>query len=227
MRRILLLLALSSLLLAAWARAGAAQATTVRSIKGQDERGKYQIAWVRLAEGAAAPAVRRSVNADLEREARDHACDPEPNPERRRYLQAWYEMEVTYRSPRLLAIRTSMELWCGPSPVSGPRLLLYDLRTGKRIEVEQEMADPRAFRRFVARRALAAAPRGADHCAELYTLQELTRTSYVYILNARSLTASQEYPRVMMSCGYDTEIPYADIMRFVKPGSPLRTLPTR
>jgi len=225
MRRSLLLLVLSSLLLAVHARAGAAQATTGRLIKGHDERGKYQVAWVRLTDGTAAPAVRRAVNADLEREARDHICDPEPDPARRRYLDAWYEMEVAYRSPRLLGIRTFMELWCGGgSPSGGTGFLLYDLRTGKRIEVENEMSDPRGFRRFVARRALAAALSDPGECADLYTLDELARTGYVYILNPRSLTAFQDYPRVVMACGYDTEIPYADILRFLKPGSPLRTL---
>jgi hypothetical protein len=228
MRRSVLLLCFASLLLAVGSRAGAAQATTVRSIEGQDERGKYHVTWVRLAEGAADPVARRAVNADLEREARAHVCDAEADPERRRYLEAWYEMEVTYRSPRLLGIRTLMELWCGgASPSSGPGLLLYDLRTGRRIEVESEMADPRAFRRFVARRALAAAPGDAGECGELYTLEQLARTGYVYALDARGLTATQDYPRVMMACGYDTEIPYADIMRFVKPGSPLRTLAPR
>lgn len=228
MRPSVLLLCLAPLVLAVWARDGAAQATTRRSIKGHDERGKYQVTWVRLAEGAADPVARRAVNADLEREARAHICDPEADPQRRRYLEAWYEMEVTYRSPRLLGIRTSMELWCGAaSPSGGPGLLLYDLRTGKRIEVESEMADPRAFRHFVARRALAAVPGDAGECAELYTLEELARTGYVYALGARGLTALQHYPRVVMACGYDTEIPYADIMRFVKPGSPLRTLAPR
>jgi|GEM_PF-2418343 len=228
MRRPFLLLALSLPLLASWPRAGAAQATTARSIEGQDERGKYQIAWVRLAEGAADPAVRRSVNAELEREARAHLCDPEADPERRRHLEAWYEMEVTYRSPRLLGIRTLMDSWCGgASPSNGPGSLLYDLRTGRRIEVEGEMADPPAFRRFVARRALAAAPRDAEECAELYTLEQLAATGYVYTLNARGLTATQSYARVMMACGYDTEIPHADVVRFLKPGSPLRTLPAR
>jgi hypothetical protein len=228
MRRPILLLAFSLLLLALRARAGAAQATTVRSMEGQDERGKYRIAWVRLAEGAADPAVRRGVNAELEREARAHVCDPEADPERRRYLESWYEMEVTYRSPRLLGIRTLMDIWCGgASPSNGPGSLLYDLRTGRRIEVESEMADPRAFRRFVARRALAAAPRDAEECAELYTLERLAATGYVYTLNAASLTASQSYARVVMACGHDTEIPYADILRFLKPGSPLRTLPAR
>jgi hypothetical protein len=228
MRRSVLLLAFSLLILAVRARAGAAQATAGRSIEGRDERGQYRITWVQLAEGAAAPTVRRSVNADLEREARAHVCDPEADPERRRYFEAWYEMEVTYRSPRLLGIRTLMDIWCGgASPSSGPGSLLYDLRTGRRIEVENEMADPRAFRRFVARRALAAAPRDAEECAELYTLEGLAGTGYVYTLNARSLTASQSYARVVMACGYDTEIPYADLVRFLKPGSPLRTLPTR
>jgi len=228
MPRSVLLLCLAPLILAAWTRAGAAQATTSRSIEGQDERGKYDIAWVRLADGAADPAVRRRVNAELEREARSHLCDPEPDLERRRHLESWYEMEVTFRSPRLLGIRTRMDIWCGgASPSNGPGSLLYDLRTGRRIELEEEMADPRAFRRFVARRALAAAPRDAPECAELYTLEQLAATGYVYVLNARSLTASQSYPRVVMACGYDTEIPYADVIRFVKPGSPLRSLAPR
>src|SRR5687767_1772183 len=68
MRRSILLLCFAPLLLAVWARAGAAQATTGRLIKGHDERGKYQVVWVRLAEGAADPVPRRAVNADLERE---------------------------------------------------------------------------------------------------------------------------------------------------------------
>lgn len=205
--------------------AGPAQPATVMRIRGKDERGRYEIGWVRLADGVGDPAARDRVNADLEREARSHVCGPEPDPERRKYLEAWYEMEVTYLSPRLLGVSTSMELWCGGgSPAGGPGALLYDLRTGRRIELEEEMADPGAFRRFVARRALAAAPEDAGDCADLYTLDELAATGYVYVLNEHGLTAMQSYPRVVMACGYDTKIPYADVVRFAKPDSPLRSL---
>jgi hypothetical protein len=225
MRRISLLLALASLLLAASA---AAQATTVQRLRGKDERGRYDVAWVRLADGVGEPAARARVNAELEREAREHICYPEADPERHKYLESWFEMEVTYLGPRLLGIRTRMDSWCGgASPSSGPGALLYDLRTGRRVELESEMADPPAFRRFVARCALAAAPEDAGECADNYDLEALTTTGYVYTLNDHGLTATQNYPRVIMACAHDTKIPYADIIRFAKPGSPLRTLGKR
>jgi hypothetical protein len=228
MRRVSILLALSLLALAASADVLAAQQqgmTRAQRIRGNDHRGKYDIAWVRLTERFSNAAVRARVNADLEREARSHICDRAPNAEQLRYYEAEYAMEVTYLGPRLLGIKAFRFLTCGgPSPSKGTTALLYDLRTGRRLTVEDEMADPRAFRRFVARRVLAARPHDAGECADLYTLEDLTRTGYIYLVTARTLQASQDYPNVVQACGYDVDIAWADVVRFLKPGSPLRTL---
>jgi hypothetical protein len=231
MRR-LSILALSLLTLAAWPAVVAAQQqgmTTVRRTQGTSaQRGKWNVAWVQLTPRFANATVRARVNADLEREARRHICEPESDPRQVRYYDAAYQSEVTYLGPRLLGVRTYYNMNCGgPYPAYGVNALLYDLRTGRRLEVEGEMADARAFRRFVARRALAARPPGGGQCAEMYTLEELTETSYVYILGNRGLTAEQQYPHVIQSCGYETRIPHADIVRFLKPGSPLRALVPR
>ncbi len=228
MRRISILLALPLLALAASADVSAAQPgmTTVRRIHGNDQRGKYDIAWVRLTERFSNAVVRARVNADLEREARSRICDPDP--QRVRSLAAEFEMEVTYLSARLLGIRTTEFVSCGGAhPTHGPGALLYDLRTGRQLAVENQVADPEAFGRFVARRALAARPRNPGECAGAYTLDPLGQTGYIYLLKSRTLTAIQDYPHVMKACAYETEIPYADIVRFLKPGSPLRTLVLR
>jgi hypothetical protein len=137
-------------------------------------------------------------------------------------------MEVTLLGPRLLAVATREETFCGGSyPNHGPGGLLYDLRTGARIELEAQMADPRAFRRLVAGRAVAAAPKDAGECAGEHTGERLAGTGFIYILNARSLTAIPDYPHVIQACGFDTAISFADVVRFAKPGSPLRSLGPR
>jgi hypothetical protein len=217
----------SAALLAASACACAAQATTtVLRSRGNDQRGRYDVAWVRLTDRVATPAVRRRVNADLEREARSRICRADDGP--REHLDAWFRMEVTYLGPRLLAVSTSEETFCGGAyPAHGPGALLYDLRTGARIDLEGQMADARAFRRFVARRAQAAAPRDAAECSSEYTAERLAATGYIYVLRGRTLTAIQDYPHVIQACGFETAIPHADWLRFVKPGSPLRSLGQR
>lgn len=228
MRRISILLALPLLALAASAGDCVAQAMTrVQRIHGSDQRGKYDIAWVRLTERFSNAGVRARVNADLEKEARSRICDPDP--QRVGSLAAEFEMEVTYLTARLLGIRTREFVSCaGAHPTHGPGALLYDLRTGRRLAVENQVADPEAFGRFVARRALAARPRNAGECAEAYnTLDPRGETGYIYLLKNRTLTAIQDYPHVMKACAYETEIPHADIVRFLKPGSPLRTLVLR
>jgi hypothetical protein len=218
-RRIALLLALSLLPLAALAADCAAQPLTrTQRIAGKDERGKYDITWLQLTERAAGAAVRARVNTDLEKEARSHICRPNDG----RNLDAWYEMRVTYLSRHVLGVSAAEFISCGgPSPSHGTRALLYDLRTGSRIEVETEMAERRAFRRFVDRRVFANLPRDAGECADVY---KQGTWGYIYILNARTLAVSQDYPNVVKACGYATDIPHADIVRFLRPTSALRTL---
>lgn len=230
MRRSLLALALSLLILAASNDVLAQQRmTTLRRVQGSDaRRGKYNVAWVQLTQRFATPAVRARVNADLEREARGYICEPSADRERVRSYEAEYGMEVTHLSARLLGIMTTHDVFCGGAhPSHGPGSLLYDLRTGRRLSVEGEMADSAGFRRFVARRALAAKPRNAGECSDVYTLENLAETGYVYLLTNRGLTATQDYPHVIQACGYDTRIAYADLARFLKPSSPLRTLVAR
>jgi len=221
MRRLALLIALYLLSLVGAAADCAAQPMT-RMLRtgGKDQRGKYDIMWLQLTGRFAYAAVRARVNADLEKEARSHICPANAG----EYLGSEFSMKVTYLSPYLLGISTFEFSTCGgASPVHGTRALLYDLRTGRRIEVENEMADTRAFRRFVDARVFASQPGDAGECADAYK----SGTGYIYILNARTLSVTQDYPNVIMACGYTTEIPHADIIRFLEPGSPLRTLAAR
>jgi len=217
-RRLALLLALILLPLAALANDAIAQPMkTMRRVAGKDDRGKYDITWVQLTERFADAAVRARVNADLEKEALSHICRPTDG----EYLDAWYEMKVTYLSSHVLGVTTAKFISCGfPNPLHGTWALLYDLRTGERIEVETEVAERRAFRRFVDRRVLANQPRDMPDCTGVYK----PPTSYIYILGQRTLDVSQDFPNVIQACGYTTEIPYADIVRFLRPGSALRTL---
>ncbi|HEU4557521.1 MAG TPA: hypothetical protein VFS20_06715, partial [Longimicrobium sp.] len=101
MRRTFLVFALSLLTLAASMDVAAAQRgmTTIRRTQGSDaRRGKYSVAWVQLTQRFANAPVRARVNADLEREARRHICEADPDPRRARNFDATYGMEVTYLS---------------------------------------------------------------------------------------------------------------------------------
>ncbi|MFL5385341.1 MAG: hypothetical protein ACJ8GN_22710 [Longimicrobiaceae bacterium] len=218
MRRSTLFLALSLLALAGSAADAVAQPLTrTRRIAGKDDRGKYEIVWLQLTERFPDAAVRARVNADLEKEALSHICRPTDG----EYLEAWYQMKVTYLSAQVLGVSTGMFISCGyPNPLHGTWALLYDLRTGARIEVETEMAERRAFRRFVDRRVLANQPRDPAECKDAYK----PPAGYIYIPRQRTLTVIQDYPNVVQACAYDTEIPHADIIRFLRPTSALRTL---
>jgi len=219
MRRSALLLPLCLLSLAAFHGDCVAQPTTrtVR-IAGKDQRGKYDISWLQLTTRFPGP-VRARVNTDLEKEARAHICPANTG----EHLDAEFSMKLTYLSPDLLGVSTAEDSFCGGAhPVHGTRGLLYDLRTGARLEVEQEMARAEAFRRFVDRRVLAARPSDtSEECAEVNKQQSW---GYIYILEPRGLSVTQDYPNVIMACGYTTDIPYADIIPFLKPSSALRTL---
>ena len=225
MRRFSLALSLALLALAA-ADAAAQGMTRVRRLHGSDRRGQYDLRWIALTERFANAAVRARVNADLEREAREHLCQPGDAPVGQ--LSSEFEMAVTYVDSRLLGVRTGEFVACGGAhPSFGPGALLYDLRTGRRIDLEGEMTAPRAFHRFVAQRAADAAPGGAGECTELYTADQLSGDGFIYYLEARVVRAVPDYPQVVLACGFDTEIPHADIIRFLKPGSPLRWLAQR
>jgi hypothetical protein len=194
--------------------------TRVRRIAGNDRRGKYEITWLQLTERFANPVVRARVNADPEKEARSHLCPPNAG----EHLDVSFEMKVTYLSPRLFGISTGEDSFCGGAhPVHGTRGLLYDLRTGTRLDVEREMVNAGAFRRFVDRRVRAARPSDAPECADAYDHGE----GYIYILRERTLSVTQDFPNVIMACAYTTEIPHADLIPFLKPNSPLRTLVAR
>jgi len=222
MRRLTLALWLTLLALAA-GDAAAQGMTRVRRLQGSDGRGKYDLQWIALTERFANAAVRARVNADLEREARQRLCRPGDGPVAS--LSSEFEMRVTHLDARLLGIETSQFVSCGGlSPNHIPAALLYDLRTGRRIEVEREMTNPSAFRRWVARRAAAAAPRDAGECADAYTADMLLSDGFIYRLPEGALFAGPDYPQVILACGFDTELPRADLARFLKPASPLRWL---
>jgi len=221
MRRLPILLSLCLLALAATVADGAAQGmTTTRRIRGNDQRGKFDIAWLQLTQRFPNAAVRARVNRDLENEARSRICPAGAG----QHLESEFSMEATYLSPRLLGVSTFEFSFCGGAhPTHGTRGVLYDLRTGRRIEVENEMADLRAFRRFRDRRVRAVRPRDPGECADTYDGD----TGYIYILKNRNLSVTQDFPNVIMACAYETLVPHADLVPFLKPASPLRALAVR
>lgn len=210
-------LALVMTLLAATAADAAAQGmTTTRRIRGNDARGKYDIAWVRLTERFPNAAVRARVNRDLEREARSHICGPGDRSNR----EAEFSMAVSYRSAHLLGVSTMEFVYCGGAyPNHGTRGLMYDLRIGRRIELEQEMADSLAFVRFRDARVEASRPADAEDCPHVGEY-----VSYIYILKPGNLSVTQDFPNMIKACAYETLIPHADLIRYLKPASPLRAL---
>jgi hypothetical protein len=216
MRRMTIALALLAL---AAGDAVAQGMTTTRRIRGDDARGKFDIGWVRLTERFPDAAVRARVNRDLEREARSHMCRAGDG----RHLEAEFSMEVSYRSSRLLGVSTVEFVYCGGAyPTHGTRGLMYDLRTGRRIEVEAEMADSAAYRRFRDARVEAARPADAEDCPHAGE-----SWSYIYILKPGNLSVTQDFPNMIQACAYETLIPHADLIRYLKPASPLRALAVR
>jgi hypothetical protein len=218
MRRLTLTLAMTWF--AATAADAAAQGmTTTRRIRGDDARGKYDVAWVRLTERFPDAAVRARVNRDLEREARSHICRAGDG----RHLEAEFSMEVSYRSTRLLGVSTMEFVFCGGAyPTHGTRGLMYDLRTGRRLEVEQEVADSAAFARFRDARVEAARPDDAEDCPHAGEYW-----SYIYILKPGNLSVTQDFPNMIKACAHETLIPHADLIPYLKPASPLRALGPR
>lgn len=218
MRRLTLALAMATTF-AAVGDAAAQGMTTTRHIRGDDARGKYDIAWLRLTERFPDAAVRARVNRDLEAEARSHICDPGDRSSR----DAEFSMRVSYLSARLLGVSTQEFVFCGGAyPNHGTRGLIYDLRTGRRIELEREMADSAAFRRFRDQRVEAARPADAEECPHTGEYQ-----SYIYVLKPGNLSVTQDFPNMIKACAYETLIPHADLIPYLKPTSPLRALPAR
>jgi hypothetical protein len=202
-----------------------AQLTRVRRLQGSDRRGHFDLSWIELTERAASATVRARVNADLEREARLRLC--EPGDGAAKDLSSEFETRLTHLDARLLSLATSEFVVCGGAhPNHIPTALLYDLRTGRRIDVEAEMVSPRAFRRFVARRAAAVAPHRND-CRDAYSADQLNGTGFIYLLSQRTLNAVPDFAQVSLACGFDVEIPWADVAPFVKSASPLRWLARR
>lgn len=215
MRRLTLALAMT-LSVSTAVDAAAQGMTATRRIRGDDARGKFDVAWVRLTERFPDAAVRARVNRDLEREARSHICRPGDG----RHLEAEFSMEVSYRSARLLGVSTFEFVYCGGAyPTHGTRGLMYDLRTGRRLEVEQEVADSAAFVRFRDARVETARPDDTEDCPHPGEYH-----SYIYILKPGNLSVTQDFPNVIQACAYETLIPHADLIRYLKPASPLRAL---
>lgn len=194
-----------------------------KQLRGNDKHGKFNIKWVELTPKFKNNVVRKQINKELEKYAKGYICEADQS-ERER-MSSTFEMKVTFLSEQILGVKTINDTFCGgPYPDHSPGSLIFNLRTGRRIEIESEVQDQITFRSFVVKKVLATVPKNSGECKEIYVEEDLKNTGYIYILDNQKLITIQDYPHVSQACAFETEIPYESITKFIKPGSVLETV---
>ena len=198
--------------------------TTKKTIKGNDDRGSYDIDYVQLTPAFKNKVVRDRVNLDLKRFAREQRC--EPNRQDRKHMYSNLTMDVSVMNDSVLAVEYTYDNFCmGAHPNNGPGASIYDLRNGKMLDVETEARDGQALRRLVVEKIIANKDAEVyEECKFLYGQEELTSGYYVYTLKKEGLQVTPDFPHVAKACAYDTIIPYGDVLPLVKDGSALESL---
>jgi hypothetical protein len=202
--------------------AAAAPNVVDRQIRGNDNRGQFNIQYVELSKDAASPAVRSKVNAALATIAKASIC--EADPANRRRMSSKVDMKVSFINKELLAVEAHRDYYCGgPYPDKGAEAHLFDLQSGNEIRLEDQIVDRSAFRRAIVTKMLANLPKDKEHedCKELYSEDQLRTADVSYLLKAGQLVVSPSYPHVTRTCEFGTPIPWSNVAAFMKPNSPL------
>lgn len=198
--------------------------TTKKTIKGNDNRGRYDIDYVQLTPAFKNKVVRDRVNTALKGIARDNLC--EANRQDRKHMYANMTMDVSLQNDAVLGLEYSYDNYCmGAHPNHGPGGLIYDLRDGKLLDVETEVRDGQALRRLVVEKIMANKDEEVyEECKFLYGQEELSAGYYIYVLKKDGVHVTPDFPHVAQACAYETTIPYSEVQPLLKDGSALESL---
>jgi hypothetical protein len=196
-----------------------------KELKGNDDRGSFDIQYVQISPKALPnDAIRRPINAELAKMAHDSICDADHD--RKDNMESNQKTTVTIAEPRALALDISSDYYCGGAhPDGGIVSFLYDLSTGKKVTIESQMTDEKAFKALVVDKVLANIPSGdVGDCADMYTKEALTEAFFNYRAEDDGIVATQMYAHAMQACGFSTKIPAAELAPLLRGGSLLKKL---
>ncbi|MBI4125664.1 MAG: hypothetical protein HY466_07035 [Deltaproteobacteria bacterium] len=194
--------------------------TVIKRIRGNDNRGKFSIQYVQLTRKLTNRAIRNKLNTSLLKEAKRYICDADPK--RRKNMESNLAPKVTFANQEALAITSSYDFYCGgPYPDAGIRTSFYDLRSGEKVAIEDQVRDLKVFKHLVVEKMLANIPPDMEGCKDYYTDEQLLDNDLKFEVKEGKLVASQDYAHVARACEYDTDIFFADVKSFVKEGSTL------
>lgn len=199
-----------------------------KHLKGKDARGEFDISYVQISPRALPnTGVRSRVNKAMLDQAKRVICDA--NAEEAQNMSSTYSVTVTQASPEMFAVRASFDVNCGGAhPDNGTESAVFDLRSGKQIEVEKEATDGAAFRAAVVEKLLANKPalgegeKEDEGCYEFYTREHFSTDFFEYGVKDGKLVVTPSYPHVILACAFDTEIPLSELKGLFKPGSVLQ-----
>jgi hypothetical protein len=200
-----------------------------KQVKGKDARGEFNINYVLISPRAVRnDAIRRHVNAQMAASARSMLCEADRGNADK--MSSNLATTVTHANADLLALRQGYDNYCmGAYPNHGTMSVLFDLRTGKQVEVENEAIDKNALKSLIVDKVLANKPakdpsEGEEGCDSLYDREQLSQTGYEVGLKDAKLVVTQDYAHVAQACAYDTEISLSDVKSLLKPESILQRI---
>ncbi|MGH9258309.1 MAG: hypothetical protein ACRD08_00185 [Acidimicrobiales bacterium] len=167
-------------------------------------------------ERGVAPEIRNAVNQTIAAHARKHAC---AGPGDQQFTAAVTRSDATVLSMKYEAMWMCPSM---PAPQSNDGGLTFDLGTGRRVQLDEELADPArrdALDRRVVRDAMAAVSRklgpGATECPEP------VRTSEFYVTHSGVVFVGMFPAHVDAACAVEVSIPLGDLRSLLRSGSVL------
>jgi hypothetical protein len=217
----------------------------LKSVKGsaaEKKMGSFNIDYVQIkaVAGQKLSPSQEKVNQLLRDDAKESICNPgsdSTDPVDHSNEISEVTADVTFISPRLIAITEGINMDCGGAhPDFGSSSKVYDLELAKKIDIRTgkeesyENASPvqKAIDKviMVAMKAQAKkeiAERGAgDECNETYS--QLSFYASDITLNSRALVVQNNEPYVSMACQFMTTIPLTSFAKVAPKGSLLAEL---
>ena len=163
---------------------------------------------------------RAQINAILKKEFLDDKfCTKDL--EKKSSLKSISSIKIKYVSRQIMSVVTQYDIYCGgPYPNQGKLYTTYNLTSGEKFDLLNQVKDMSVFRAFLAKQFQRHIPQKVPQtCHDLYSTEELLHMDPQFILTARALIIRADYVHAVKICEFDIAIQRCTMNQFLKSDS--------
>lgn len=189
----------------------------IKTLSGWREAGKYRIQYPVLTQSSYASQHEKKINLLLRKQLKDdYHCLGDPPKMRDMFF--FTSIQLTHVSHSLLSLKLYYDNYCGgPHPNKGVSYYIFDLKTPRLVDLEDEAVNKKKLIDFLYKTFLKQVPKNyLQACRPVLSAESKDYLYPMFLLEKGKIIVRQDYPFVTKACEFDIRVPCKKMTSFFK-----------